>query len=177
MAAAAGGRAVAFLGCGHPLVLQGTAEVLLRRGLAAGIPCRIITSLSALDEVLLAAGATGIKDGLHICPSNELERFPLSPRIPAVIMGLHHLWDATGTGMAGLLKRLRAVYPREHRVLLIHCSQTEGDPNLRIETPLRGLAGALESFSEENRFAVSMFVPALGRNGGGKNKTKKQRDR
>lgn len=161
MQTAAGGHTVAFLGCGHPLVLQGTAEALLRRCLAADIPYRVITSLSALDEVLLTVGAPIMENGLHICPSNELARFPLSPRIPAIIMGLHHVWDSTGVNMAALIEHLAAVYPREHRVLLIHCSQTEADPNLRVETPLSALAGALESFSEENRFAVTMFIPAL----------------
>ena len=162
IAAVAKGHTVAYLGYGHPLVMQGTADALLRRCLAENIPYRVITSLSSLDEILIAAGPIAIKDGVHICPSNELAGFPLSPRIPAIVMGLNHLWDFTGTGVAGLVKHLNAIYPQEHRILLIHCSQTAGDPPLRLETPLRALAGALESFSEADRFTVSMFIPALG---------------
>ena len=161
--AVAKGHTVAFLGYGHPMVLQGTAEVIITRCKAAKIPYRVIASLSALDELLVAVGTPVMMDGLQICPSHVLttRQVPLYPGAPAIIMLLNHLWGFPGASVAGCVKHLGTIYPPEHRVLLIRCPRVVGDPLLRLETPLRKLAAALEKLPGKERFNTSMFIPAL----------------
>jgi precorrin-2 methylase len=163
MPALAKGRSAAFLGYGHPMVLQGTAEVLIRRCREAGVEHRVTASVSALDEIFIAAGAPIPCDGLQLCPSDVVisRAVPLDPGVPAIIMLLNHLWDFPQASVAGLVKHLKTIYPPEHRMLLIRCSRIVGDPLLRIETPLKGLASALKNLPEKERFNTSMFLPAL----------------
>lgn len=163
LAAVAPGKTIAFLCYGHPLVLQWTAAHLMHRCRAEGIGYRVTASLTALDDILVEIGTPVISEGLQICLPNKLLllKIPLLPHVHAMIMLLSHLWDVQGSSVADFVKYLKAFYPPGHRMLLIRCSRVMKDPPLRLETSLRGLAGALKELPEKERFSASLFIPAL----------------
>lgn len=164
MAALAPGRTTAFLCYGHPMVLQGTADVLIRRCRTGGLPHTVTASLSALDEIFVAIGVPVSPEGLQIYPSHIVTRrkIRLSDRVPAIIMVLSHLWDDEDCSVAGFVKHLKKIYAPEHPVLLIRCRRIINDPLLRVATDLRGLAAALENLPLKERFNTSLCIPARG---------------
>ncbi|HNW44094.1 MAG TPA: SAM-dependent methyltransferase [Elusimicrobiales bacterium] len=166
LAALAPRRVTTFMCYGHPMVLQGTADVLIRRCRADGIVHQITPSLSALDEIFVAAGIPVTMEGLQIYPSHVLIRrkVPLSPRLPAIVMVLDKLWSYPDCTIAGLVKHLKTIYPPGHPALLIRCRRIINDPLLRVETTISGLAGALKKLPAPERFNTSMCIPALGQN-------------
>jgi hypothetical protein len=157
------GQSVAFLGYGHPLVLNSTSFSLLERCRSGKIPCRILAAISSIDELLIMIGDPAVHIGLQVYPSERVcPPIQLSPASPALIMQLDQVVKSSGGELACFLEQLKRLYPTSHPFFLLRCSRGPDAPPLRLRTDLRRLSGVLKKLSEEDRCIVSLYIPKRG---------------
>jgi tetrapyrrole methylase family protein/MazG family protein len=137
---------------GHPLIANTACLEILRSAREGGIPIRIVEGLSFLEPVCSALGInplphTAVIDGLELADAHH-PFFP--PDQPVLIYQIQH------SQMAARVKTtLRAVYPEDHSIQLVHGAGTDGQ--ILEDLPLKMLDS-----SEHLGPLTTLYLPPLG---------------
>jgi tetrapyrrole methylase family protein/MazG family protein len=139
---------------GHPLVGESTVTRILHRAEQAGLPVRIVNSVSFITPILVSLGLDALS-GLQIADAVDIgaQYHPaLNPDQPAIIGQLYTRELASQVKLT-----LMNQYPDEHPVKLMHAV---GTPQERVETlPLH----ELDHHAVDH--LTSLYVPPLIRAG------------
>ena len=142
---------VVFAVSGHPLLDHRIGTEIMRRGTAEGLDVRIVVGVSLLDATTATAGI-GALDRLSLCDAtalNEAHLPPFPPDVPALVLNL----DSPDI-IARTTRVLKAIYPEEHRVKLVHAARASG---LLIED----LALSQVEGSQQIGPLTALYVPPL----------------
>jgi tetrapyrrole methylase family protein/MazG family protein len=137
---------------GHPLVGESTVTRILRRAEHAGLPVRIVNSVSFITPILVSLGLDALS-GLQIADAVDIGAHchpALNPDQPAIIGQLYNRELASEVKLT-----LMNQYPDDHPVKLMHAV---GTPLERVET-----VALYEMDHREVDHLTSLYVPPLVR--------------
>lgn len=154
--AEAAGRSVAVCTVGHPLIFDKPVAALKEACRRAGVPCRVVPGVSAVDAVLCELGFAADQEGFQARQASHIPGSRIDPSLPLFIFRCNAL-----ASKPGLAKRfvaaVRKAYPPGHYASFVESPHVPKKGPLVDNFPVKDLEKKLASAPAE----ATLFIPPL----------------
>ncbi len=150
------GRSVAVCTVGHPLIFDKPVAALKEACRRAGIPCKVMPGVSAVDAVLCELGFAADQEGFQARQAAHLPGTKIDASLPLFIFRCNAL-----AAKAGLARRFVAAvtkaYPPGHYASFVEAAHVPKRTAFVDSFPLKDLENKLASAPAE----ATLFIPPL----------------